>query len=109
MILIGDEVESAPSSMCIVRKQDYVDTSKASTPGRRGLGVRMGTRAFFGNSQIDLNTSSQHNNSSQLNMSLSEDYSPPRSPLPEAYVLSKLCSSHFLATSITKYLAVLVY
>lgn len=80
------ETESAPSSMCTTRKQDYLETSKC---GRRGIGVRMGTRAIFTNSQVELNSSPLHNMFSQLNMSLTDDYSPPHSPLPEAYVLSK--------------------
>ncbi|KAG8272728.1 tyrosine-protein phosphatase non-receptor type 13-like [Homalodisca vitripennis] len=80
---LRDEAESAPSSLCTVRKQDFLESTK-STVGRRGLGVRMGTRAFF--------------SSSQVNMSFTEEHSPPHSPLPEAYVLNssiKSVDDHF--------------
>lgn len=86
--------------MTSVRKLDFTGSSKAVSCGRRGLGVRMGTRTFLGSSNIELDTSLQSNHELEVASSLPptpsyeiassiSEYSPAQSPLPEAYVLSK--------------------
>uniref|UniRef100_A0A1B6CMR0 FERM domain-containing protein n=1 Tax=Clastoptera arizonana TaxID=38151 RepID=A0A1B6CMR0_9HEMI len=91
--------EETPTSLNTFRKLEFSGNNKTVSCGRRGLGVRMGTRTFLGSSNVDLDSSLQSNfemegasslppNPMQDSTSSVSEYSPAHSPLPEAYVLN---------------------